>query len=144
MADDKNVRFYAAKAAGAALLVNGIGYLRNDVSCVYVVPPPKCVQTDVTLPSLVQDESAQSTGAASVVAAVALLDFLHLVKQQRGIDELGPDIHDVHEFVRNLGKAPCLVSVGRAVPVVVKERVVKVDHAANEGSVEFPDASEIH
>ena len=76
MADDKNVRFYAAKAAGAALLVNGIGYLRDDVSCVYVVPSPKCVQADVTLPSLVQDESAQSTGAASVVAAVALLDRL--------------------------------------------------------------------
>ena len=48
MADDKNVRFYAAKAAGAALLVNGIGYLRNDVSSVYVVSSPKCVQADVT------------------------------------------------------------------------------------------------
>ncbi len=80
----------------------------------------------------------------AVEAAFAFLDFLHLVLQQRRIDEFRPDIEDIHQFVRDIRETPCLVGVRGAVSVAVAERVIQVDDAADEGGIEHPHATEIH
>src|SRR5215469_8136627 len=95
-------------------------------------------------PAEAADVAVHALGDGGAIdAARLLLNQALAIFQQRAVDKQRPPIEHIDYFPRQIAKPPTFVGMDGKVAITALQRVVEIDDAADEGSLEDADAAEI-